>query len=89
MKTPPLYKHTIVIWSETNYSAKDRDPNWDAVDDPVEVLVRESRVGDALLSHFSSELVAEPRGDIDFPDTDFFDDTSAEDPQLHLPLEDE
>jgi len=81
MRTPPLYKHTIVVWSETDYAAKDQDPHWDLEDDPVEVLVRESRNGDALLSHFSSELVEEPRGDIDFPDTDFFDE-----PDNQLPM---
>jgi len=83
--TTALYKHTIIIWSETAYTTLSNDPSGHWINDPVAILVQESINGSALMSHFNSEFVEEPKGDIDFPDTDFFNELE-DDAQLELPL---
>jgi hypothetical protein len=58
---PPLYKTTIVIWSE-----------FPGEDVELERLAREATSGDAYCSRYRSERVSEPSGDPAWDGTDFF-----------------
>lgn len=60
--TRPLYKTTIVIWS-------DFDP--DSVD--IADLSRDATSGESYCSKKSSELIADPKSDADWDGTEFFD----------------
>ena len=60
----PLYKTTIIIWSE---------------DDPtnryeLSELAREAEFGEAYCSHLAAERIADPEKDPHWDGTDFFDD---------------
>lgn len=59
----PLYKTTIVIWSEE-----------DTDDFELHELAREAETGDAYCSRNRSELVNQPEEDPDWDETDFFDE---------------
>lgn len=66
----PLYKSTIVIWSEYNPSNTELD-----------ALARDAVVGDSYCSKSRFERVENPETDPDWDGTEFFgpDDTGAED----------
>jgi hypothetical protein len=57
----PLFKTTIVIWSE--YPGEKVD---------LEHLARDATCGDAYCSRYRSERVGEPEGDPAWDGTDFF-----------------
>jgi hypothetical protein len=60
--TSPLYKTTIVIW--TDYDPRTRE---------LEDLAREATVGDAYCSKQEAVEVADPSGDPEWDGTEFFD----------------
>jgi hypothetical protein len=57
----PLWKSTIVIWSE-----------YDGTQVELSTLAREAEVGDAYCSRSSSALITDPAVDPDWDDTEFF-----------------
>lgn len=57
----PLYKTTIVIWSE-----------YDGTERELSDLAWQAEQGDAYCSRYRSTLVENPNSDPDFDDTDFF-----------------
>lgn len=65
----PLYKTTIVIWS-------DYDPEASNVD--IDVLAREAVSGDAYSSSAHSTLVEKPDEDPDWDGNEFFHDPDEE-----------
>lgn len=65
MPSRPLYKTTIVIWSEWN-------PSRYAGDDALEYLGRHADQGEAYCSKMSSEEVKDPKADPDWDGTEFF-----------------
>jgi hypothetical protein len=74
MTSQPLFKTTIVIWSE-----------WDpTLATTIADLAREAEDGDAYCSAMKSVRVADPTQDPDWDCTDFFD--SADDSQLSRPV---
>ena len=72
MATGPLYKTTIVIWSE--YDPFGGDADILMADDGLELLVRDSRDGESYCSKAKGEKVEDPTKDPDWDGTEFFDD---------------
>lgn len=62
----PLFKTTIVIWSELPGEGLD-----------LEHLAREATIGDAYCSRQSSELVERPELDPAWGETEFFNERGA------------
>ena len=68
----PLYKTTIVIWSEPNPAVME-----------ISDLAREAEVGDAYCSKSHIEWIEEPETDPDWDGTEFFDGLE-EDADAHI-----
>lgn len=76
----PLFKHTIVIWAEEDFTAAEgEEPAGHWTDDPIAILAQEARSGSALCASFSAERVEDPSSDPAFPDTDFFNNPFDDD----------
>lgn len=65
----PLYKTTIVIWSDYNPIDKME----------LEDLAREATSGDAYCSKMTAERVEDPEGNPDWDRTEFFQEDEDED----------
>jgi len=61
-KTKPLYKTTVIIWSE-----------YDTSETSLEDLGREATQGDAYCSKSTCDAVQNPKQDPDWDGTEFFD----------------
>lgn len=59
----PLYKTTIVIWTEF-------DPNAD--ESSIETLAREATNGEGHCSQVTTQQITEPTKDVDWDGTEFF-----------------
>lgn len=72
----PLYKTTIVIW--TDYNPEGGDCDIRMYDDGIERLARAAREGDAYCSILDVKEVSQLKQDPDWDGTDFFEDKKKE-----------
>lgn len=74
----PLYKTTIVIWSDYNPSDESEVPDYDN----LTALARQAVSGDAYCSKMKSEQVKNPAADADWDGTEFFGENDEEDHEV-------
>jgi hypothetical protein len=72
----PLYKTTIVIWSEFDPESGDCDIRM--YDDGIERLARAACEGEAYCSKLKIQAVQKPEQDPDWDGTDFFEEEDEE-----------
>jgi hypothetical protein len=72
----PLYKTTIVVW--TDYDPTSPDADIEMFDDSLEKLMKEAREGAAYCSKQESVKVEDPLADPAWDNTEFFDDPTED-----------